>query len=75
MTLFMAINDIMQTPKNEVNFFFFSVFCIVFDCSWQLMFDNKQKSWVERIRLVTDDGLFHQKAFYKVKIVFIHPSS
>ena len=39
------------------------------------MFDNKQKSWVKRIRLVTDDGLFHQKAFYKVKIVFIHPSS
>ena len=23
--------------------------------------------------LVTDDGLYDQKSFYKVKIVFIHP--
>ena len=66
-----AINDIMQTPKKEVHFFFFSVCCIVFNCSWQLiMFDKKQKSWVKRIHLVTDDGLCNRKAFYKVKIVF-----
>ena len=66
-----AINDITQTPKNEVNFFFFSVCCIVFNCSGQLMmFDKKQKSCVKRINLVTDDGLYDQKAFYIVKIVF-----
>ena len=40
------------------------------------MFDKfykKQNSCVKRTHLVTDDGLYHQKAFYKVKIVFIHP--
>ena len=34
------------------------------------MFDKKQKSCVKRIHLVTDDGLYDQKAFYTVKIVF-----
>ena len=35
------------------------------------MFDKKkQKSCVICIHLVTDDGLFDQKAFYMVKIVF-----
>ena len=33
----------------------------------------KQNSCVKRIDLVTDDGLFDQKAFYTVKMVFIHP--
>ena len=28
-----AISDIMQTPKKEVHFFFFSVWCTVFNCS------------------------------------------
>ena len=28
-----AINDIMQTPKKEVHFYFFSVCCIIFNCS------------------------------------------
>ena len=59
-----------------MHFFFFSVCCIVFICSWQLMFDKKQKSSVKRIHLVTDDGLYNRKAFYTVKIVFfflIHP--
>ena len=66
-----AINDIMQTPKKEVHFFF-SVCCIVFNCSWQLiMFDKKQKSCVKRINLVTEDGLYEQKTFYTVKIFFI----
>ena len=38
-----GVNDIMQTLKKEVDFFF-SVCCIVFNCSWQLiMFDKKQK--------------------------------
>ena len=69
-----AIDDIMQTPKKEVHFFFFSVCCIVFNCSWQLMFDKKQKSCVKRIHLVTDDGLYDQKAFYTVKIVFYSSS-
>ena len=64
-----AIDDIMQTPKKEVHFFF-SVCCIVFNCSWQLMFDKKQKCCVKRIHLVTDDGLYNRKAFYTVKIVF-----
>ena len=41
-------------------------------CS-QLMFDEKQKRCVKRIHLVTDDGLYDGNAFYKVKIVFIHP--
>ena len=61
-----TINDIMQTPKKEVYFFFFSVCCIVFNCSWQLMFDKKQKSCLKCIHLVTDDFLCDQKAFYKV---------
>ena len=65
----------MQTPKNEVHFFFFLVSCIVFNCSWQLiMFNKKQKSCVKRIHLVTDDGLYDQKAFYTVKNVFYSPS-
>ena len=34
------------------------------------MFDKKQKSSVKCIHLVTDDGLYDQKAFYTVKIVF-----
>ena len=68
-----AINDITQTPKKEVHFFFFSVCYIVFNCSssWQLiMFDKKQKSCVKGIHLVTDDGLFDRKAFYTIKVVF-----
>ena len=64
----------MQTPKKEVHFFFFSVCCIVFNCSWQsVMFDKKQKSFIKCIHLVTDDGLYDQKAFEKVEIVYIHP--
>ena len=39
------------------------------------MFDKKQQSCVKRIHLVTDDVLYDQKAFFKVKIVFIHPLS
>ena len=34
------------------------------------MFDKKQKSCVKHIRLVTDDGLYNQKTFCTVKIVF-----
>ena len=34
------------------------------------MFDRKQKSCVKHIYLVTDDGLYDGKAFYKVEIVF-----
>ena len=66
-------NDIMQNPKKEVHFFFFSNLCIVFNCSWQLMFDKKQKTCVKLIHLITDDGLYDRKAFYKVRIVFIFP--
>ena len=71
MVLHRAVNDIMQTPK-EVHFFF-SVCCIVFNCSWQLMFDKKKNKCIKRIHLVTDDGLFDQKSFYKVETAFIHP--
>ena len=61
----------MQTPKKEVHFFFFSVCCIVFNCSWQLIiFDKKQKSCVKRIYLVTDDASYNREAFYTAKIVF-----
>ena len=67
-----AIDDIMQTPKKEVHFFFFSVCCMVFNCSLQLIIlDKKQKSSVKRIHLVTDDSLYDQKAFDTVKIVFL----
>ena len=67
-----AIDDIMQTPKKEVHFFFFSVCCIVFNCSLQLIIlDKKQKSSVKHIHLVTDDSLYDQKAFDTVKIVFL----
>ena len=34
---------------------------------------NKKKSCIKRIHLVTDDGLYDQKTFYKVEIVFIYP--
>ena len=37
------------------------------------MFDKKQKSFIKRVPLVTDDGSYDRKAFYKVEIVFIHP--
>ena len=37
------------------------------------MFVEKQKSCVNRIHLVTVDGLYSRQAFHKVKIVFIHP--
>ena len=53
-----AINDIMQTPWKEMHFFFFSVCCIVSNCSRQLMFDKEQKSYVKSINLETDNGLF-----------------
>ena len=36
------------------------------------MFDKKQKSYIKCIHLVTDDGLYNQKAIHKVEIVFIH---
>ena len=38
------------------------------------MFAKRQKSFVKRIYLVTDDGLYERKAFYKVKIVFYSSS-
>ena len=65
----------MQTPKKERHFFLFSVCCVAFNYSWQLIvYDKKQKSYVKRIHLVTDDGLYDQKAFYTVKIVFCSSS-
>ena len=36
------------------------------------MFDKRQQSCVKRIHVVTDDGLYNEKSFYKVKTVFIH---
>ena len=70
-----AIDDITQTPKKEVHFFFLSVSCTVFNRSWKLiMFDKKQKRCVKRIHLVTDNGLYDQTAFYAVKIVFYSSS-
>ena len=38
------------------------------------MFDKKQKSCVKHIHLVTDDGLYDQKAFYTVKKNFYSSS-
>ena len=38
------------------------------------MFDKKQKSCVKRIHLVTDDGIYDRKVFYKVKFVFYSSS-
>ena len=65
-----ATKDIMQTTKKKVHFFFFSVCCIVFNCSWQLMFDKKQKSCIKRIHLVyTTEKLFtKQKMFLFILI-------
>ena len=37
------------------------------------MFDKKRKSCVKRIHLATDAGLYDQKPFFKMNIVFIHP--
>ena len=51
----------MQTPMKEVHFYL--LFSVLY-CSWQLiMFGKKQSSCVKRIHLVTDDGLYDQKAF------------
>ena len=36
--------------------------------------DKNQKSYVKRIYLVTDDGIYDQKAFYTVEIVFYSSS-
>ena len=37
------------------------------------MFDQKQKGYVKRIHLVTDDCLHDRKAFYEVKLfLFTH---
>ena len=59
MVSYRAIDDIMQTLKKEVHFFFLPVRCIVFNCSLQLIiFDKKQKSSVKCIHLVTDDSLY-----------------
>ena len=38
------------------------------------MFDKKQKSCVKRIHLVTNDGLYDRKAFYKVETIFYSSS-
>ena len=38
------------------------------------MFDKKQKIFVKRIHLVTDDGLYDRKVFYTVNIVFYSSS-
>ena len=35
------------------------------------MFDKKQKGWVKRIHLVTDDGLYDRKTFYTVIFFFL----
>ena len=53
-----AINDNANSHK-EVHFRQ-KKFCIIDNCA-------------KYIHLVTDDGLYNQNAFYKVKIVFIHP--
>ena len=37
------------------------------------MFDKNKKSCVKFIYLVTDDGLYDQKAFHTVEKKFIHP--
>ena len=57
----------MQTHQWEMPFFFYSVCCIVTDCSWQLLLDNA-KSCVNCIDLVTDDGLYN----YIVKFSFFY---
>ena len=62
----------MQTPLESNAFFFHSVYCIIFNSSWQLMFDKEQKKCVKRIHLVTEGNLCDSKAFYKVKIAFIY---
>ena len=38
------------------------------------MFNKKQKRCIKRIHLVTHDGLYDQKAFYKVKVLFYSSS-
>ena len=67
-----AINDIgMNGNSQEGKAFFLLLSLFVFNYSWQLIvFDKKQKRCVKRIHLVTDDGLYDQKAFYTAKIVF-----
>ena len=65
----------MQTPKKEVHFFWFSVCCIAFNCSWQLIiFDEKQRNCLKRTHLVTNDVLYDQKAFCTVRIAFYSSS-
>ena len=71
-----AINDIMQTPKKEVHFFFFSVCCIVFNCSWQLiMFNKKAKKLCKTYSFSNWWWFIWLKSFfYKIKKnIFFHP--
>ena len=53
-----------------MHFFILSVCCIATDCSWQWAFDKKWKSCTKSFDLVTADGLYDQKDFYKMKIYF-----
>ena len=47
--------------------FFYLVCCIAKDCSWELTFDQKQKSCVKHIHLVTDGGSVDQRTIWKAK--------
>ena len=38
------------------------------------MSDKKQKSCAKHVHLVTNDGLYDRKDFYKIKIVFCSSS-
>ena len=70
-----TINGIMQTPKKEVHFFFFSVCCIVFNYSWQLIiFDKKAKKLCKTHSFSNWWWFTRPKSFLQSKnCSFIHP--
>ena len=66
-----AINDTMQTPKKEAHFFFFSVCCIAFNCSWQLiMFDKKQKKLCKMYSLSNWWWFIRPKSFLHISFAY-----
>ena len=65
-----AINGMSQTHWKDMHILFFWVCYIFIDCSRKLRFEKKQKKCIQRIQLVTHDGLYDGKAFYKVKRCF-----
>ena len=54
-----------------MHFYFFSVCCIITNCSWQLMLDKKQKTFCKTCSFSSWWWFTGSKSFYKVKNCFL----